>query len=228
MSRFNTRLLAILGVSLALLGMLSMTAGAAPSGNAEAKAACENGGYVNYTDADGNPFKNEGQCIKYAAQGNTPVPVVTEDPAVTRCKQEAVQAGINPAGYNIITGTDEGFNEELTPTTGPDLICGFGGSDYVLTLDADDIFLGGDGSDSVNLLYGIFIGGGSYDHTNQVYGTYYGSVGDDTASEVHSGGTFNGGDGNDAVFSLHEGGTFNGGVGDDAVYYSDGGTFNQD
>jgi hypothetical protein len=30
------------------------------------KNQCKNGGYVDYTDADGEPFKNQGQCIKAA------------------------------------------------------------------------------------------------------------------------------------------------------------------
>lgn len=30
-----------------------------------AKDQCKHGGYVNYTDANGNPFKNQGQCVAY-------------------------------------------------------------------------------------------------------------------------------------------------------------------
>lgn len=33
------------------------------------KSQCKNGGYVNYTDADGEPFRNQGQCIKAANRG---------------------------------------------------------------------------------------------------------------------------------------------------------------
>ncbi len=46
-------------------------------GNSAAAAACRNGGYVNWTDADGNPFKNEGDCVSYAARGGVLVPVAT-------------------------------------------------------------------------------------------------------------------------------------------------------
>ena len=38
-------------------------------GNAAAAAACRNGGYVDWTDADGNPFKNQGDCVSYVARG---------------------------------------------------------------------------------------------------------------------------------------------------------------
>lgn len=34
------------------------------------KNQCKNGGYVDYTDADGQPFKNQGQCIKAANHGD--------------------------------------------------------------------------------------------------------------------------------------------------------------
>ena len=46
-------------------------------GNAAAAAACQNGGYLNYTDADGNAFRNEGHCVSYAARGGTLVPIAT-------------------------------------------------------------------------------------------------------------------------------------------------------
>lgn len=29
------------------------------------KDACKKGGYMNFTDAEGNPFKNQGQCVSY-------------------------------------------------------------------------------------------------------------------------------------------------------------------
>lgn len=49
----------------------------AKGGNSAASAACENGGYVNWTTATGAAFKNEGACVKYAAQGGVLQPVVT-------------------------------------------------------------------------------------------------------------------------------------------------------
>lgn len=32
------------------------------------KDQCKNGGYVNYTDAQGQPFKNQGQCVSSVAK----------------------------------------------------------------------------------------------------------------------------------------------------------------
>jgi Ca2+-binding RTX toxin-like protein len=227
MARFTTRLIAIVCASLMLLGVLAVPAMAAPGGNAGGSAACENGGYRNYTDANGNAFKNEGQCVKYAAKGNTLVPVVTEDPAVTRCKQEAAAAGFDPSAFTIITGT-EGDVEALTPTAGPDLICGFGGTDVVDTLSADDVFLGGAGNDVVRDLYGTFNGGDGSDQVSPTMhgGTFNGGDGSDQVSTMN-GGTFNGGAGREHVSAVN-GGVFNAGAGTESDYVSElfGGTFN--
>ena len=211
MLRCTTRLVALLCASLALLGVLAMPAQAKPGGNAGASAACADGGYLTYTTADGTAFKNEGQCVKYAAKGN---PLV-EDPAVTRCKQEAVAAGITPTGFTIIAGT-EGYDEAgvgFNLTAGPDLICGFGDDDYIYSLGVGDVFLGGVGMDEVS----------------HVDGTFNGGAGGDYVHAVQSGGTFNGGDGDDDVMIVASGGTFNGGAGFDEVRTLEtGGTFNQD
>ena len=225
MIRFTTRFIAILGASLMLLGVLAMPASAKPGGNAGASAACANGGYQNYTDANGNAFKNEGQCSKYAAQGNALVPVVTEDPAVTRCKQEAAAAGFDPNAFNIIAGTEN--NDAFTPTAGQDLFCGFGGADYVNTVSADDVFLGGADNDYAAAVVGTFNGGAGDDWVSYLYGTFNGGDGNDSATVLFEGSTFNGGAGDDRVWNMY-GGTFNGGDGNDSVTGHQGGTFNQD
>src|SRR5215208_2234636 len=65
------RIVMLLSVVALLVGMLAMSVGpgfAAPGGNAANAAKCEEGGYLDYTDANGNPFKNEGQCTRYAAK----------------------------------------------------------------------------------------------------------------------------------------------------------------
>jgi hypothetical protein len=66
-----------------LLG--SGAAAAVAQGNSEAAHACQDGGYLNYTDADGNPFRNAGQCTRYAAQGGelVPIPVTNPDLSIT-------------------------------------------------------------------------------------------------------------------------------------------------
>ena len=181
-----TRSFAVLVLSLTVLGMLAAPTLAAPGGNSAASAACTNGGYANYTRQDGSTFKNEGQCTKYEAQGNALVLT-----PVARCKQEAAAAGItDTSGYTIIAGSD-GDDYSFTLTAGPDLICGFGGEeDYVETLDAGDVFLGGAGSDGVGYVYGTFLGGDGDDWAYEVYGTFNGGAGNDTTQTVPYGGTF--------------------------------------
>ena len=173
-------------LGLAMLATLGAgQVGAVPGVNAGAAAACENGGHLTYTTTDGTRFKNEGQCVKYAAKGNALMLA-----PVARCRQEAIAAGIvDPSLYTIITGTE--YDDVFNLTGWPYLICGFGGEDSVYTLDADDVFLGGDGNDTVVYMYGgTFNGGGGVDYVFDMFG-----------------GTFNGGAGDDVVYTNH-GGTF--------------------
>ena len=62
------------------IAMISfMALAAVPSGasanNSEAAKACQQDGYLDWTDADGNPFRNAGACASYVARGGTIVPV---------------------------------------------------------------------------------------------------------------------------------------------------------
>jgi hypothetical protein len=69
------------------IGVFGLLAGASPAlaqGNAEATQACKDGGYLNWLDADGNPFLNQGQCVQYVAQGNTLYPVAPQPSLVVR------------------------------------------------------------------------------------------------------------------------------------------------
>src|SRR5919112_1723380 len=68
------RILVLLAVVALMVGMLAGPVAASPGGNAANAAKCEEGGYLDYTDANGNPFKNEGQCTRYAAKGGQLVP----------------------------------------------------------------------------------------------------------------------------------------------------------
>lgn len=70
-------LAALLITSFVLFGLLSTSALADTHGNPDAAAACRNGNYVNWTDANGNAFTNVGQCVGYAAQGGQLVAPVT-------------------------------------------------------------------------------------------------------------------------------------------------------
>ena len=96
---------------------LARTDGGNAGGNSAASAACENGGYVNWTDADRNAFRNAGACVRYAAHGGTLVPVVVV---------------VNPFSVRYTKSGADGFVATLTgtglqPSTGVDLILTWGG-----------------------------------------------------------------------------------------------------
>lgn len=251
MFRVGSRVVMMLFFSLVVLGAISMPVGVSAQGNSETAHLCQGSGYLNFTDIDGNGFKNTGQCVRYAAQGGTLVLVVV--PELTRCEQAAWDAGYDPANFNVISGTDDDDNfNDFGANESPDFICGFGGTDFVYSLGNGDVFLGGDGADSVTYLNGgifeggngddtvyqqqggIFNGGDGIDRVVKSFGGIFnGGNGDDVVHgfgnslTLEGDGIFNGGEGNDYVFALWAG-TFNGGNGDDAVgtFYS--GTFNQD
>jgi Ca2+-binding RTX toxin-like protein len=159
-----------------------------------------------------------------------------------RCISELAKAGLigrdtNPGQANIIVGT-EGDDTFVVGqfTEGVDLVCGFGGNDRVYDADPSvvlmgpgDVFLGGDGNDSVFLQLSegaIFVGGAGNDSVGQNRGgTVIGGDGNDTVL-FNDQGTFDGGAGNDEVhfltegFAGHEGPSiFNGGDGDDHVRF---------
>jgi hypothetical protein len=66
--------LALVSTTILVAPALAKSGGNA-GGNSAASAACENGGYQNWTDAAGKPFRNAGACTSYAAHGNALVPV---------------------------------------------------------------------------------------------------------------------------------------------------------
>jgi Ca2+-binding RTX toxin-like protein len=119
-----------------------------------------------------------------------------------QCAKLAIQTlgpGVNPSNYTFHGGTEGNDLDTFTPTEGPDVFCGFGGDDLIITLAEGDIFLGGVGDDEVG--------------TNN--GTFYGQEGDDLAAINNS--NFFGGAGNDTVFRNLPGSTFDGGDGTDRV-----------
>jgi len=129
-----------------------------------------------------------------------------------RCLQEAQSlTGTNLTGSNVVVGNNkraDDFSSKAT-TAGTDVFCGFGGDDWIDTLDAGDIFIGGAGNDTI------------YNTNN---GTFYGGAGDDTvggggsdAVNDTNNGTFYGGDGRDVVYTNN--GTFYGGGGGDFIVY---------
>jgi Ca2+-binding RTX toxin-like protein len=121
----------------------------------------------------------------------------------------------------------------------PDLICGFGGNDTITfassgnydtdrTVREGDVFLGGEGNDSLYQYTrnGVFYGGPGEDYVSEVHGPFYGGSGNDSVRVVW-GGTFYGEDGDDYAQSISSGGTFHGGPGNDA-YGNSLGVFVQD
>ena len=119
-----------------------------------------------------------------------------------RCIEEASQAGINVKGVKIITGTEA--NDRFTPTRRSDVICGFGGDDYVAELiGAGDIFLGGDGNDKVDYLHGSTFNGGAGDDT---YRCEYNGLADVFAFDAPKGAA-RGGFGHDQVFGFDASGS---------------------
>ena len=92
-------------VSAAILAAPALAkSGGNAGGNSAASAACENGGYANWTDAAGNPFRNAGACTSYAAHGNALVPVAPPAPvnpfsvAYTRFGSSGFQATVTGSG----------------------------------------------------------------------------------------------------------------------------------
>jgi hypothetical protein len=62
------RLVASLVLAVALLGALQTTVAAAPTARSEVGQECKHGGWRNLTGDQGQPFKNQGQCIKWRRQ----------------------------------------------------------------------------------------------------------------------------------------------------------------
>jgi hypothetical protein len=80
-----------------MVPLFAVVAYAAAGGNEANAAKCAEGGYLNYTDAEGTPFKNEGQCTSYAARGGTLVPVSTAD--ITLDQGEPGTGSISGTGF---------------------------------------------------------------------------------------------------------------------------------
>ena len=85
MSRFRRNVSLVFAFTVLLAGFMFAFAPssiASKGGNSEAAKACQDGGYLNYTTADGEPFQNPGQCVQYAAQGGTLTEVESDHPTV--------------------------------------------------------------------------------------------------------------------------------------------------
>ena len=100
-------------IALSLLATLILAGPvhARAGGNAEASAACEEGGYRNWTDAHGNAFRNAGACVRHAAHGGTLVPVVVSPFSVSyrASGTSGFVATVSANGLEPNTGVDVMF-----------------------------------------------------------------------------------------------------------------------
>ena len=91
-----------------------MATQAAADGNATNAQLCEEGGYLDYTDADGTAFKNEGHCTRYAAQGGTLVAPRTVTISYydidvewsNWCGYTVAVAGFAPSTYDLLLASN--------------------------------------------------------------------------------------------------------------------------
>lgn len=126
-------------IMLALLATLAIAAPtlAKPGGNAAASVACEGDGYLDWTDAAGNAFRNAGACVRYAAHGGTLTPVV-DDPV------DPFSISYAPSGTNGFTATLTGTGLEPNSTV-----------DLVLTWGDVTRFLGSESGASGAVSFGV-------------------------------------------------------------------------
>jgi hypothetical protein len=110
-----------------MVPLFAVVAYAAAGGNAANAHKCEEGGYLDYTDAKRDPFKNEGQCTRYAARGGQLVPVPT-GPDITLDQAAGTISGTgftpNSSSFFVTTAfspsglTVFGLNPVTTDATG--------------------------------------------------------------------------------------------------------------
>lgn len=90
-----------------LLSLLTVPFGAnaAPGGGNGANAhLCQQGGWQDLTRTDGTPFKNQGDCISYAAQGGTVVTMPS--PAISATSSPGpINANFGPTWLVTVSGT---------------------------------------------------------------------------------------------------------------------------
>ncbi len=115
-------------IAFALMAMIATALPAVAGGNASASAACEGTGYLDWTDADGNAFRNAGACVSYAARGGTLAPVVVDE-------IDPFSVAYSVSGANAFTITVTGSG--LAPNSPVDVILTWGGPSIFLGGDAD-------------------------------------------------------------------------------------------
>jgi hypothetical protein len=121
-----------------MVPLFAVVAYAAAGGNAANAHKCEEGGYLDYTDAQGNPFKNEGQCTRYAARGGqlVPVPVSTADISLDQAAGTISGTGFTPNSEVVITRTYTPGGGPFSSPVSTDATGAFVDSGYVFCFDA--------------------------------------------------------------------------------------------
>jgi hypothetical protein len=99
------RVMLMLSALAMVVSVLAGPVAAAPGGNAANSAKCEEGGYLDYTDAERTPFKNEGQCTSYAAKGGQLVPVPTADISLDQAAGSISGTGFTPNSSSFFVTT---------------------------------------------------------------------------------------------------------------------------
>ena len=88
---------------LALCAALVLTVGAANAaaggGNSENAKRCQKGGWKYWVRADGTPFRNQGDCVSYAARGGTLT--APQSAAQLLCEEELGGTYAGPQGTDI-------------------------------------------------------------------------------------------------------------------------------
>jgi hypothetical protein len=110
------RVMLMLSALAMVVSVLAGPVAAAPGGNAANSAKCEEGGYLDYTDAERTPFKNEGQCTSYAAKGGQLVPVPTADISLDQAAGSISGTGFTPNSSITLRRVYSPNGEDFTDT----------------------------------------------------------------------------------------------------------------
>lgn len=128
-----------------LSGGGALTAKGGDSGNSDAAHLCQQGGWQNVMGSDGTLFRNQGDCVSFAAQGGTLVPIPTT-PTITSfifngianadCSVPGGPKALFTAVFSNGTGTITDPSGNVTPvTSGVQAALAYpAGGNYVLTV----------------------------------------------------------------------------------------------
>ena len=84
--------------------VLPAPAFAATGGNSAVAKACQQGGYLNWTRADGSSFKNTGECVSYNAQGGVMQQLV-ETVSVNSASPADTSSSVLPSGHYVFVSS---------------------------------------------------------------------------------------------------------------------------